>query len=78
MREDRKFLQMIVGPFEIKRAAEDSLPSAAIEQIPRFDCWFSAVERFDVDLHPIVGEIELRHLGFLTDFRAILSRMIEQ
>src|SRR5207244_3362193 len=37
-----------------------------------------AIRRLDVDLHPIIGELELRDVGSLTHFGAILARMIKQ
>ena len=73
MREHRKLLQMIVGLLEVEQTAEDCLASAAIEQIARVDCRFCAADRFDLDLHPVAAEIERRHFGFLTNFRAILA-----
>jgi len=33
---------------------------------------------FDLNLYSIIGEIHALYFGFLKDFRATLSRMVEQ
>src|ERR1700681_1569797 len=78
MRENGKFLQMIVHLFKFEKAAEHRLPAAAIEQIASFDCRSCAGGHFDVDLRAIVFESDVLHGCFFADFGAVFTRVIEQ
>src|SRR5581483_2221217 len=78
MREDGKLLQVIVSLLQFEKTAEQSLASAAIEQVATCDCRSCTGRIYDVDLHAVIGEIHRLHLGFLTHFGADLARVIEQ
>ena len=78
MREDRKFLEMIVGLFEIVKIAKHGLAPAAIEQVPGFDRFVRTGRSFDVDLHAVGRDRDSFYFGFLTNFSAVLARVIKE
>ena len=78
MREDRKFLEMIVGLFEIVKIAKHGLAPAAIQQVPGFDRFVRTGRSFDVDLHAVGRDRDSLYFGFLTNFSAVLARVIKE
>src|SRR4051812_32026025 len=78
MSEHGKFLQMIVGMFQLVGGAEQRLAAAAIEDVFRFDRRFFTANSLDVDLRAIVAEFDLLHFRFLANLGAALARVIQQ
>src|SRR5439155_14345974 len=78
MRKDGKFLEMIVGPFEIVKIANHGLAPAAIEQVPGFDRFVRTGRSFDVDLYTFGRECDFFNFGFLPNFSAVLARVIKE
>src|SRR5439155_8274284 len=78
MREDGKFLEMMVGLFEIVKIPNHGLAPAAIEQVPGFDRFVYAGGIFDVDLHAVGRERDFFNFGFLPNFSAVNARVIKE
>ena len=78
MREDGKFLEMIIVLFEIVKIPKHGLASAAIEQIASFNCRSCTGGIFDVDPHAFVFKSDVLHVCFFANFSAVFARMIEQ
>src|SRR5439155_10304231 len=78
MREDGKFLEMMVGLFEIVKIPKHGLAPAAIEQVPGFDRFGCAGGIFDVDLHAVGRERDFFNFGLLPNFSAVIARVIKE
>src|SRR4030095_3884431 len=78
MSEDGKFVEMVLGLFEMIKITQHGLAAAAIKQVLGFERFVHAGGIFDVDLHAVGSEGKLLYLGLLENLSAVLSRMIKK